>query len=308
MLLNDQEQSAGESPEHGDFPLYASIFNCQFNITKTLLEHGATPDSKCFELLGTLHVIGGFPNKSYDNEMQMNSLNFRLATALMNASIGKSKEDVVEMCHSLDVIDSEQWQERFKSTIRVLEQYTNDDCSPTIKYLCICLLELLRLEEINAINYEQKLEEYQLDNQEFLADLSKNVNNSGDKYYSGLGTILESGIFIEPGAKLNKKLYPYFFELKSVLNRKDDFLAIQYVAQQAIDNNIKVKELNYRRDPTQINNRLALLEAIIQSSSIEEAFDQIMSKFPECKKYLELKSASGNPLCNKNNAVYSKFK
>ena len=160
MLLN-----AGASPNNGTFPLHTAIVSSQFEMTKALLEYGALPDSRCLQMLKNLEEIGSFPEESSDEKTQLLSLNFRMAIALMCASIDKSREEIQTMSRSLIENNSDNWRDKFRGIIHYLEQYNTMDCSPLIKDLCINLLRILTLNEVNEANYQNILDQYILDNQ-----------------------------------------------------------------------------------------------------------------------------------------------
>ncbi|MBL7481202.1 ankyrin repeat domain-containing protein [Legionella bononiensis] len=160
ILLN-----AGASPNNGTFPLHTAIAKGQLEITKALLEYGALPDSRCLQMLTNLNEIGSFPKESSDEKKQILSLNFRIAIALMCASIDKSRVDILTMSRSLIDNNSDNWRDKFRDIISYLEHYNTMACPPIIKVLCINLLRTLTLREVNDANYPKILEQYILDNQ-----------------------------------------------------------------------------------------------------------------------------------------------
>lgn len=96
-----------------------------------------------------------------------------------------------------------------------------------------------------------------------------------EEIYTELRSILEHGDFVEPGVKLKAPLYPNLFDLINALKQNTDFSKLQEIAEEGLKMNSDVKEKNPGRDPTQINNRMMVFEAILNAYSIDEALDSI---------------------------------
>lgn len=172
--------NAGAIPDPESSPLYSAIYKGQLEIAKTLMEHGITTDKKCQEMLQVLEQPSSMPSFPhvdtrddgkiilYDDSTQQSSLRYRIATALMSASSGKTQEEITSMCRSLIVHPSANWQGPFRNIVSYLGQYSNANTPPAVKDLCVKLLEMLSRVPVDNSNYEKIFEDYRLQNHVYL--------------------------------------------------------------------------------------------------------------------------------------------
>ncbi|MBL7481293.1 hypothetical protein [Legionella bononiensis] len=113
-------------------------------------------------------------------------------------------------------------------------------------------------------------------------------NSSIKDPYLELLSIVNSGFFIEPGIRFKEQFYPNLKALVKALENKDELIDLQYIALKGIEKNNEVKEQHPKRDHTQNNYRLILFESICNAQSLEEAVDDIKSKFPQlCQRLVD---------------------
>ncbi|RUR20004.1 hypothetical protein ELY21_02845 [Legionella sp. km535] len=116
-------------------------------------------------------------------------------------------------------------------------------------------------------------------------DLLMKQDSEQDKNcYSELCSILQSGLFVEPGVTIKSQLYPNLANLIRALQANDDFSVIQSIAEKGIEKNVEIKEQNPSRDTSQIDKRITVFTAISQANSLEEALGTIKENLPELHK------------------------
>lgn len=108
--------------------------------------------------------------------------------------------------------------------------------------------------------------------------------------YKEFRTILESDDIIEPGVKLKKQFYINVCGLLAAIQNNEDFTEIKEIANRGVALNNEIKEQHPKRDPTHLNNRIKMFNAIQKSNSLEEALNIIKQEFPKCS----IKSADKN--------------
>ena len=107
--------------------------------------------------------------------------------------------------------------------------------------------------------------------------------------YLELLSIVNSGFFIEPGIRFKEQFYPNLKALVKALENKDELIDLQYIALKGIEKNNEIIEQHPKRDHTQNNYRLILFESICNAQSLEEAVDDIKSKFPQlCERLVDI--------------------
>lgn len=102
--------------------------------------------------------------------------------------------------------------------------------------------------------------------------------------YSKLCSILQSGLFVEPGVTIKSQLYPNLANLIRALQAKDNFSMIQSIAEKGIEKNTQIKDQNPIRDTRQIDKRITVFTANKQANTLEEALDKIKQNLPELHK------------------------
>ncbi|KTD42369.1 hypothetical protein [Legionella quateirensis] len=111
-------------------------------------------------------------------------------------------------------------------------------------------------------------------------------SSSTPEPYSELLSIVNSGFFIEPGIRFKEQFYPNLKALVKALEHHDELIDIQYIAVKGIEKNNEIKEQHPKRDHTQNDYRIILFESICNAESLEEAVDNIKSKFPQLSERL----------------------
>lgn len=99
--------------------------------------------------------------------------------------------------------------------------------------------------------------------------------------YKEFRVILESDDIIEPGVKLKKQFYINVCGLLAAIQNNEDFTEIKKIANRGVALNNEIKEQHPKRDPTHLNNRIKMFNAIQKSHSLEEALSIIKQEFPK---------------------------
>ncbi|RUR19425.1 hypothetical protein ELY21_04180 [Legionella sp. km535] len=104
--------------------------------------------------------------------------------------------------------------------------------------------------------------------------------SSNQDPYAGLVSLINSGIFIEPGIKFKEQFYPNLKALLKALENKEELIELQFIAIKGMEKNNEVQEEHPNRDLTQNAYRLILFESIFFAQSLEEAVQLIKSRLP----------------------------
>ncbi len=106
--------------------------------------------------------------------------------------------------------------------------------------------------------------------------------------YIELLSILKSGDFVEHGVRLKKQFYPNLHNLIDAVEQFKDIAVIKAIAEKGIELNMKIREENPKRDPEQLNNRLAIFQAVQKANTIEELLGIINHEYPHLIKNKEM--------------------